>query len=162
MSKRRVWRRSGESAQALAEFALVMPLVFIILFGIVDLSRAMQSYVTIQEAARSGARYAVTGRTDCSGVATQTRENCIQQQVKNLTKDLNHSSTISTSFKSWTYPTYADPPTANSAGAPCDTVQVTVTYDYEPMTPVFSRLIPDVPMSASERMVNEPYGPCKS
>lgn len=162
MTERRVRRRRGESAQALAEFSLIAPLVFLIIFGIVDLSRAMQSYVMLQEAARSGARYAVTGRADCTGVTTQTRDNCIKQQVTALTKSLNHSSTISTSFESWTFPTYVDPPTANSAGNPCDTVQVKVTYDYHPMTPIFNRIISHVPMSASERMVNEPFGPCGS
>lgn len=152
--------RRHDGGQALAEFALVLPIVFLIIFGIVDLSRAMESYVAIQEAARSAARYAVTGRTDCSGVSTQTRMNCITHEVAVLTASLNNASSITTSVESWAYPTYADPPTPNSAGNQCDDVQVTVRYNYRPMTPVFSWFIPNVPMSASERMVNEPFGTC--
>jgi Flp pilus assembly protein TadG len=161
VTRRRAGKRSGsENAQALAEFGLIAPLVFLIIFGIVDMSRAMQSYVTVQEGARSAARYAVTGRTDCTGVVTQTRDNCIKQQVTALTASMNNPSSIATSYKSWRFPNYADPPTANDAGLACDTIQVTVDYDYHPMTPVFNRILSVIPISASERMVNEPFGPC--
>jgi Flp pilus assembly protein TadG len=157
---RRRRRPSDDSAQSLAEFAMVLPIVILVIFGLVDMARAMQSYVTIQEAARSAARYAVTGRTDCSGVTTQTRENCIVHEVAVRTASLNRHNTITTSYESWTYPGYADPPTTNSAGNPCDAVQIKVGYDYHPMTPVFSTLIGSFHMDASERMLNEPFGPC--
>ena len=152
--------RRRDSGQALAEFALVLPIVTLIIFGLVDLSRAMQSYVTIQEAARSAARYAVTGRTDCTGVTTQNRMNCIAHEVAVRTASLNNASSITSSIESWSYPNYADPATPDSAGNQCDAVQVTVSYNYTPMTPIFNRLIPHVPMSSSDRMVNEPFGTC--
>ena len=152
--------RRRDGGQALAEFALVMPIATLVIFGLVDLSRAMQSYVTIQEAARSAARYAVTGRTDCTGVATQSRMNCIAHEVAVRTASLNNASSITSSVESWAYPNYADPPAPDSAGNQCDAVQVTVSYNYTPMTPIFNRLIPHVPMSSSDRMVNEPFGTC--
>lgn len=155
-------RGRGEAAQALAEFALVLPIAVIVIFGLVDMARAMQSYVTLQEAARSAARYAVTGRIDCAGVPTQNRDNCIKNEVTVRTNSLNNHTSIATSFESWAYPAYADPATANNAGQPCDAIQITVSYTYKPMTPVFSRFIPQIPMSASERMLNEPFGPCAS
>jgi len=78
--------------------------------------------------ARDGARYAVTGRIDCVGPPIQTRENCIAQAVKDRTDHLNNSVTITTTYRSWDYPTYADPPAQNDAGDQCDAIEVRVTY----------------------------------
>jgi Flp pilus assembly protein TadG len=155
--RRRTWRERGQS---LAEFAIIFPVVAWVVFGLVDMARAMQSYLTIQAAARDGVRYAVTGRIDCTGVAIQNRDNCIVQQVKNRVKDLNNASTITITYRSWDYPNYSDPPTESNAGEQCDAVEVEVNYSYQPMTPILKSIVSAVPMKAKERLVNEPYGTC--
>lgn len=149
-----------EDGQSLAEFALIAPIFFLLIFGIVDLSRAFQAYVTVQEAARGGARYAVTGRIDCTGIAIQNRNNCIKQTVDVRVKDLDGHAGITTSYRKWTYPSYADPPIENDAGQQCDAVEVEVRYTFHPITPIMNRIIPNVPMQAKERLVNEPFGTC--
>lgn len=50
--------------QTLAEFAISLPLLLILLFGIIEFGRMFQSWVTIQNSARTAARYAVTGQYD--------------------------------------------------------------------------------------------------
>ena len=151
----------GEYGQSLAEFALILPVIVIIIFGLVDMARAMQAYVTIQEAARDGARYAVTGRIDCVGPSIQNRDNCIKQTVTDRVDGLNDAASITTTYRSWDYPAYADPPTENDAGDQCDAVEVEVHYTYKPMTPIFSKLVGNsIPMVAKERLVNEPFGTC--
>jgi Flp pilus assembly protein TadG len=162
---RRIFRLRGllrrpENGQSLAEFALIAPIFFLLVFGIVDLSRAFQAYTTIQEAARSGARYAVTGRIDCTGVAIQSRDACIKQAVAVRVTGLSGSGSVTTSYRSWAYPTYASPPTEGNAGQQCDAVEVEVHYTYKPMTPIFNKLVGSIPMGARERMVNEPFGTC--
>jgi Flp pilus assembly protein TadG len=55
-------RRSSHSeqrSQALIEFALISPVLLLLLFGIVDIGRAVFYYDTIGHAAREGARTAV-------------------------------------------------------------------------------------------------------
>jgi Flp pilus assembly protein TadG len=47
--------------QALVEFALLLPLVMLILIGIVEFGRAWQAKQTLTDAAREGARLAVIG-----------------------------------------------------------------------------------------------------
>ena len=47
--------------QALVEFALLLPLVMLILIGIVEFGRAWQAKQTLTDAAREGARLAVVG-----------------------------------------------------------------------------------------------------
>ena len=48
-----------QKAQALIEFALVSPVLLLLLFGIVDIGRGIFYYNTINHAAREGARAAV-------------------------------------------------------------------------------------------------------
>ena len=57
-------KRASEQGQTLAEFALLVPLMVILIFGFVDVSRTYPSWVTIEGAARDGAPYGVTGRSD--------------------------------------------------------------------------------------------------
>lgn len=58
-SKHLQQRRKG---QTLAEFAITLPIVLILLFGIVEFGRIFQAWVTLQNAARAAARYASTGQ----------------------------------------------------------------------------------------------------
>lgn len=47
-----------ERGATIVEFALVMPIVFLVLFGCFDFARAINAYVTVANASREGARYA--------------------------------------------------------------------------------------------------------
>ena len=49
--------RKSEQGQELVEFALVLPLLLLILFGAVDLGRVFHAQITIANAARVGARF---------------------------------------------------------------------------------------------------------
>ena len=52
-----------QKAQALIEFALVSPVLLLMLFGIVDIGRAIFFYDTLNHAVREGARTAVRAST---------------------------------------------------------------------------------------------------
>ena len=54
-------RRFDNRGQALVEFALLLPLVMLLLIGIIEFGRAWQAKQTITDAAREGARLAVVG-----------------------------------------------------------------------------------------------------
>jgi len=51
--------KRGQSSQALIEFALISPVLLLLLFGIIDIGRAVFYYDTLGHAAREGARTAV-------------------------------------------------------------------------------------------------------
>ena len=51
--------RPGQRSQALIEFALVSPLLLLLIFGVIDLGRAVFYYDTLRHAASEGARTAV-------------------------------------------------------------------------------------------------------
>jgi hypothetical protein len=69
------WLRSRPEAraQALLEFALALPVLLLLIFGIIEFGRLLQAWLAVQNAARFGLRYAVTGEynTDyCSAAAS--------------------------------------------------------------------------------------------
>src|SRR5260370_14055084 len=65
--------RAGQRSQALIEFALISPVLLLLVFGIIDIGRAVFYYDTLSHAAREGARQAVSASTplptDASGLA---------------------------------------------------------------------------------------------
>ena len=52
-----VWKK--EEGQAMVEFALVLPLLLVLLFGIIDFGWLFYNKIAINNASREGARYAV-------------------------------------------------------------------------------------------------------
>jgi len=52
------WDR-GEEGTSVVEFALVAPVLLLVLVGILDLGRAVNAYVTVSNAAREGSHYAI-------------------------------------------------------------------------------------------------------
>lgn len=50
--------------QTLAEFAITLPILLILVFGVIEFGRIFQAWVTLQNSARTAARYASTGSFD--------------------------------------------------------------------------------------------------
>lgn len=150
----------SQRGQALVEFALVAPILVILIFGFVDVARLYNAWVTIQGAAREGARYGVTGRSDCPA-DPDNRLVCIKYWTSQQAKSLTNSSTeLQVTVRSWDYPSYADPANEGVPGDQCDALEVQVEYDFQPSTPLADTLLGGVHLTGRERLVNEPYGPC--
>ena len=62
--------RRGIRGQALAEFALIAPFFFLVLFGIVEAGRFMFYYEVLNNATREGARYAIVNGPNTLGCST--------------------------------------------------------------------------------------------
>ena len=56
--------KQQESGQALVEFALVLPLFILLLFGLIEMSIIGYSYISLNNAARTGVRLASVGVSD--------------------------------------------------------------------------------------------------
>lgn len=123
--------------QALAEFALVAPIFFLLLFGIIEAGRFMFYYETLNHATREGARYAIvngsnslycpTGTPAPGSYACDPTGEDVKARVR--------SAAFGTLGTNLTVPTPTWSPD-NSRGA-----TVTVTADY-----AYSTLIPIVPL----------------
>lgn len=110
---------NDESGVAAIEFALILPIFLLLLFGIVNYGILMYDQAVITNAAREGARWAsihTTGNIKCSSSALGNADPC---QVSNSYTNTNlitfGSSAISTT-------------TASGTGISGDTTTVTVTY----------------------------------
>ncbi len=57
--------------QSLVEFALIFPILLLMLAGIVDLGRAYSVYTLITNAAREGAQYGTFHSDDTTGIRTK-------------------------------------------------------------------------------------------
>ncbi len=158
MTRRRI--RTRERGQALAEFALAAPVLFLLIFGLIDSARLYHAWVAAQHAAREGARYGVTGRVDCN-IASPDRLACIEHTARSQTQALANAQTdLTVGVRSWDYPAYADPPLDGNAGEQCDILEVRVEYDFTASLPGLASIFGPVPLVARERLVNEPFGPC--
>ena len=48
-------------AQGLVEFALALPVLLLLIFGIIEFGRLLQAWLALENGARFGVRYATTG-----------------------------------------------------------------------------------------------------
>jgi Flp pilus assembly protein TadG len=99
-----------EEGQALVEFALVAPILFLILFGIVQFGIAFKHSIALTDAVRAGARKATVSRTLADPVSAT------KAAVLNAASDLDPDKVDVTVDSGWT-------PGAN--------VTVTATYPYD-------------------------------
>ena len=60
-------RRDGEHGAVAVEFALILPVLLLLVFGIVDFGHAWYMRHMLQNSCREGARYATRYQTDGSG-----------------------------------------------------------------------------------------------
>jgi Flp pilus assembly protein TadG len=113
--------KNNQRSQALIEFALISPVLLLLLFGIIDIGRAIFYYDTLSHAAREGARAAViasnslpTNATVLATVRTQlvgvpVTEPCPQGPLTSATPPANAA---------WLYVTEPNPPAIIEANPP--------------------------------------------
>ncbi len=107
--KKRISPRS-EKGQATTEFAVVLPILVVLLFGIIQFGIAFKDYLSLTDAVRAGARKAAVSRNLADPVgATRTA-------VRNAAADLDPSK-------------LPDPAVVSSWQAGTD-VKVTAQYPY--------------------------------
>ena len=57
-------RRKRFRGQGLVEFALILPVMLVVIFVIIELARVLHAWLAVENGARFGVRYAVTGEFD--------------------------------------------------------------------------------------------------
>jgi len=102
-------KKRGERGAVAVEFALILPLLVLLLFGIIEFGQAYNAYITVTHAAREGARLAAVGKYS-------------EQLVRDRAGYIGSSITVT------------KVPANPSRGS---TVTVTVAYPYELIVPFF-------------------------
>jgi Flp pilus assembly protein TadG len=143
----------------MAEFALVAPIFFLILFGIIDFGRYVYYVQVLNNAAREGARYAIVhgynslSRTgppdDASGAAVV---DVVKQYAIGVIGD---STVLDVAPTWWDSSTDPDPAaavgTGNGTNTREDVVQVVVTYQFQSVIPLVP--IPPIEVKGSSTLV---------
>jgi Flp pilus assembly protein TadG len=93
MQKRAAFR--SERGQSMTEFALVLPLVVVLLFGIIQFGITFNNYVTLTDAVRAGARKGAVSRHEDNPVAVT------EEQVRAAATDLKPADLLVTVKSSW-------------------------------------------------------------
>lgn len=137
-------RFEAQRGQALAEFALMIPVVFAVLFGIIDFGRALYTYDLVTSAAMIGSRYAMVHGPNCSGApACSATSTDIQTYVRSTVSGIKASNLSVTA----TWPAA----TGCAGGSPVDLCPVSVTVSY-PFQFVLSFNL-TIAMTSSSQMV---------
>lgn len=128
-----------ERGQALVEFALILPVLVLILMGVFDFGRAFFAYNAISNGAREGARYGVIYPDALDLDGPPYDENTIQGKAVAQTFILDEVDVQVSG--------------GASRGQP---ITVTVTYGFHAITPVIGRIIGDpLTLRSSASMIIE-------
>ena len=131
------WSNAGNRAErgsGLVEFSLVAFLLVMLLVGVVEMCRMVLVYNDVSQAARAGVRYAIVHGSD--NPATP-------DDIKDVVKNFLSSAPVDTSNVLDPVITYGclqpncTAPSSSSTAIPGSTVQITVTYPYDPFVTYF-------------------------
>ena len=149
---RRSRARDKEKGSTLVEFSLAVVAILIVLFGIIDIGRALYAYNWLSDAARRATRYAMVRGSKCTGLGSDcpASSNDIQAYVNSLATGIDTSQLTVTSqcFASGTFT--RTPPCA----AP-EWVKVSVQYQFHLVSPVMAPISNWYMHSDSERIVQQ-------
>lgn len=144
--------------QTLAEFALVLPIVILLLAAVVDIGRAVYAWNTVGNAARVGARVAVVNQVESSPECANDRPvvDAADPHWSIAACAVAASTALAVTQDDVTV-TYAVPPgsgltcTAGDLDVGC-IARVTVAYDYTALTPIVGGVIGSFRIEASSEM----------
>jgi len=120
------WRR-GVRGQSLVEFALILPVLLIMLFGVFDFGRASYAFNAVSNAAREGARVAIVDQSQTGGIYKAAQEAADQGTALDL--DPADPNQVSVTFPD---------PFGTCVG--CRAV-VRVQYEFTAITPIIGSVI---------------------
>jgi len=111
----------SKKGQALVEMAFVLPILILLIMGIVEFGRILNSYLIITNASREGARYASIQSTDSE----------IQAVVSNLTVTLDQQDLN----------VVITPTASNRVSGSSATIRI--DYQINIITPIISNIVPN-------------------
>jgi Flp pilus assembly protein TadG len=156
----------GRSGQGLVEFALVIPVFLLLLFGIIDIGRAVFAYTAVANAAREGARVAAVNQLDVPSKTTCNLNmpiedvNAPRWQAKPCAAKSAVSLGVQPSSVVVGYS--AAPGSPGSCSPTLHTgciVSVTVSAPWSPVTPIISSIIGGLTLSSTSQLPVEAVFP---
>jgi TadE-like protein len=139
----KLMRRRRGRGQALVEFALAIPIFLLLIFGLVDLGRAVFVNNSLGEGARDGARYASVQARAYSDASRTAVEDWVVDRLKSVPDP-----TVTVTCD-------AQNEDLGCTGNGADTVIVTAEADLEMITPIIGQIVGTLHLEGrSEVLVN--------
>ena len=153
----RLSRRNRQDAGAtLVEFAIVLPLLLLLLFGLVEFARIVSEFTTVRTAAREGARFATTvdaasgtpNYADCSGIVAAAQSRAVVGNLESIEVV-------------WSFPTGGtfscsdtndvDPTWTTEDAIPAGTeISVTVTSAFDSIVPIMEVFLDGIALDSTQ------------
>jgi hypothetical protein len=106
-------KKNNSKGQELVEFAITLPLLALLIFGIFDLGRLVYYYSAMQNSAREGARFGVVNPWQEGAVINRTKERTLGIDPSDLNVVVSYD---------------------------CERVKVSVFYSYDPWIPLLNNV----------------------
>jgi Flp pilus assembly protein TadG len=113
--------RDGQRSQSMVEFAIIAPVLLVLLFGIVDFGRVIYIYATLNQAVNEGARAAIRDSAQLptnADVETAVKQHAVDVSLANPCPNGPITSAIPPANQGWVYITEANPPSTIESLAP--------------------------------------------
>lgn len=159
----------SQRSQSIVEFALVAPVLLMLLFGVVDFGRVIYTYITLNQAVNEGARTAIRDSAllpSNADVEAAVRVHAVDVSLANPCPNGPITSNVPPPNQGWIYITEPNPPSTPEALAPtledapggqmwttstasCSAtnpahdhapLQVTIRYNFVPITPLIRQV----------------------
>lgn len=152
-------RNEKDRGANLVEFALIAPLLFLLLFGVVEFARVIHGFTSVWSAAREGARYATTVG-DTNGNGTPNYLDCIAIVDAALAKIVGtnlDAGDITVKYFDESNTEVADcdgnPPAPAPGGADIDsgfTIEVEASATFDAVVPLLSSFLDGIDLSSTQ------------
>ncbi len=123
-------RRDRLPAQGLVEFALLLPVLLMIILGTIEFGRILFIYTNINNAAREGTRYGMVHPKDQNGITNHVTERLELVSPSDIMMNITYDSGPNTG------------PISMEQAFTSDRVIVTLQYTIQPLTPLLRPLMP--------------------
>jgi Flp pilus assembly protein TadG/uncharacterized protein YerC len=129
---------AGRSGQALIEFALIIPLVFLLAVNAVNFGGFIFAWITVADAARAGAQYMVMSSASPGSLTPATLAQITALVTTEVSSLLNRASVVVAICTNKTAAANACTALVDPEAPSYTLAAVDVTYTYKPFIPLFS------------------------
>lgn len=136
--------RNRNSGQSLVEFALIFPLVFLLITGFLDMGRAIYTYSSISNAVREGTRFASVNKEELKNGTADTPDYSII-----INKVISFSFGVNLTQNQVSVVITKDP------NGYFNEISITATYMFKPITPGIKQIFgtkTGIPITAQSTM----------
>ena len=145
-------RYRSVAGQSLVEFALVLPIFLLLVFGVIDGGRLIYTYNSLSNAARDGARVAIVNQSTSGSATCDTTQPTAWPSGCAVAAGIGLGLTEADVQVEYRDSTDTTPCATPQIGC---LVVVKVTGTYQPLTPVLSQLIGTITLDSTTKMAIE-------